>query len=223
MRIKVLILVLLVALTGGCVSFASQLPEDNGLVSETDVYDAMETEEDATEEDTMEIETETEPMSEDAQAALQRARSRIGIYDPQISFSLRSERNLSWGDRYFQFEVLYNGVRIQATFLVIHTDDYGNLTYASMTDIGNISLNTTPTISQAEAKAIFRAEYGGDPDNIEAELVIHPPRPASENRPEPEHANYRLAWLVENILYGALIDANSGEIVFSGSNRISGP
>ena len=159
-------------------------------------------------------------MTEDARMAIYNARSQVRINNPRIGFSLRNERNMLSGGKYFQYNVLYNGVRIQARFLVIHTDDYENVTYVSLSNIGNISLNTRPVISQAEAEAIFMAEFGGNADAIAIELVIHPPRPAFENRPEPEHADYRLAWHVSSVSYSALIDANSGEIVFSDSNDI---
>ena len=218
MRKSVLILVLLVVLTGGCVSSALQLPDDNNLVAEVDFDDEMETEEDAAEddateedaaeEDAMEAEedeTETEAMSEEALAALYNASVAT---PPSIGFSPlgRGSVDIQTGRTVFQYEVLYNGVRIQNIFLVIHTDDYGNVIYVDMPDIGNISLDTTPTISQAEAKAIVRPDSGNNSAFRMVELIILPPC--------SDYNMFRLVWALEDItvgLVGIYVDAHSGE------------
>ena len=189
MRKSVLVLVLLVALTGGCGFFASQLPDDNDLVAEMDFENAIGTEE----------------MPEDARAALYNAWNQIEIDNPQISFSFRD--NGGTGSPFdFRFYVLYNGLRIQGAFLVVRPNRRGDVTRVSLSDIGNISLDTMPTISQAEAEAIAMTELG---DNnltfFEVELVIRSPR--------SDYNTSRLIWDLSSAGGFAGVDAHSGEFL----------
>ena len=177
MRKSVLILVLVVALTGGSVSCASQSSD----------------------------------MPEEARAALYNAWGQIEIDNPRISFSFRDNAGSPFN---FRFYVLYNGVRISGVFLVIRTNHQGDVTRVSLSDIGNISLNTRPTISRGRAEAIARAELGNEfGDRLvlllfhEAELVIE--------LPYHDYDVSRLIWVLrsDSAALFAYVDAHSGEFL----------
>ena len=152
---------------------------------------------------------------EDALAAVYSVRGLTGIVDPFNEFELTHVSNMLSGGRSYRFAQVFNGVRVQGHTLTITADENGVPDTLGTSYVPGISINTTPTISRAEAERIVRAELGNNLIFREAELFIRTPRP-DDNR-------FRLNWELTGSHGFAYVDAHSGEFIGSHSSIISGP
>lgn len=140
---------------------------------------------------------------QEAILALYEIKSFMGCENPreQLVWKKTSADNYGY---YYRFYQVVDGVPVYGKNIVISTDLAGNTTTLHSSFIANLDIDTNPTLTESDAKAIIEAN--GYSFLSSKGLVIYEKQEA--------HLAYHLECLKEGRGYGVLVDANTGELLF---------
>ena len=111
---------------------------------------------------------------------------------------------------YYRFHQKYKEVEVYGTNLIISVDKYGNVLSMNGYYIPNININTNPSKSKEEAEEIAKNKIGGE--NISVVSTYKYIYEISNNI----KLVYNVTVHNDNKIIQCMIDANSGEILYSG-------
>jgi Zn-dependent metalloprotease len=133
----------------------------------------------------------------------------------------------STGQLHVRYHQRYNGVRITGAQVIVHLDRTDRLKRVTGDPVRDLSLKTTPTLTQQQAIDIAQLDYLKGPGEVEAEaeLVIYVKRDTND-RGEQSVRSAALAWKLRLEAEGAsvtryYIDAHGGGILSKSSAELT--